>query len=110
MRTNKACPLYTGGDGEPGAPEQDSSLTAADIKPVIDDSITETDRSMDLDDTDELVNVEGTKIKLSSKVMKVSMLPLSRVHSFHCISETLCTVSSLEKGKMVGFVNIEGKK
>ncbi|XP_018009322.1 transcription initiation factor TFIID subunit 1 [Hyalella azteca] len=87
MRTNKACPLYTGPGGGgadgvsvigstgnsmmdslPGA----SNYGDSDVKKKmsLDDSLDDADRGAGFDDSDELINVDGTKIKLSSKVMK----------------------------------------
>ncbi|KAF7268302.1 hypothetical protein GWI33_018568 [Rhynchophorus ferrugineus] len=58
MRTNKACPLYqnTGGN---------SSTHAS----FLDDPDEDIDKQLNTDDED-LVNVDGTKVKLSSKLLK----------------------------------------
>lgn len=67
MRTNKACPLYTGPDRLPPT----SSQTSSNQGPA-EDPEDDYDRDMYDDEVDEedLVNVEGTKVKLSSKLLK----------------------------------------
>lgn len=63
MRTNKACPLYAGGGPMPGT---SSSAVLTDQEEE-----EETAMRLDLPDDEELINVDGTKIKLSGKVIKV---------------------------------------
>lgn len=58
MRTNKACPLYTGTVPQP-------SLTVA----LTEEQEEEIERELNADDED-LVNVDGTKVKLSGKLLK----------------------------------------
>lgn len=58
MRTNKACPLYTGTVPTP-------SLTVA----MTEEQEEEIEKELNADDED-LVNVEGTKLKLSGKLLK----------------------------------------
>lgn len=58
MRTNKACPLYTGTIPTP-------SLTVA----MTEEQEEEIERELNADDED-LVNVDGTKVKLSGKLLK----------------------------------------
>lgn len=58
MRTNKACPLYTGTVPQP-------SLTVA----MTEEQEEEIEKELNADDED-LVNVDGTKVKLSSKLLK----------------------------------------
>lgn len=58
MRTNKACPLYTGTVPAP-------SLTVA----MTEEQEEEIEKELNADDED-LVNVEGTKLKLSGKLLK----------------------------------------
>ncbi|KAF0298206.1 Transcription initiation factor TFIID subunit 1 [Amphibalanus amphitrite] len=60
MRTNKACPLYQGSSGP--QPSSNVSLTEQDDE---EDSV-----RLDVPDDEELINVDGTKIKLSGKVIK----------------------------------------
>lgn len=65
MRTNKACALYTGPDRI--APS--SSQTSTDRN--VDDQEEDFEREMYEDeDEEDLVNVEGTKVKLNSKLLK----------------------------------------
>ena len=91
MRTNKACPLYTGPGGAGAStdnappPVPASAVLAGTIYDTssahsqgqdaggkkLDDSLDDGDKSLGLDESEELINVDGTKIKLSSKVMKV---------------------------------------
>ena len=61
MRTNKACPLYQG----PGGPQPSSSGS------LVEQEEDEGSCRLDVPDDEELINVEGTKIKLSGKVIKV---------------------------------------
>lgn len=58
MRTNKACPLYTGTIPTP-------SLTVA----LTEEQEEEIEKELNCDDED-LVNVDGTKVKLSGKLLK----------------------------------------
>lgn len=58
MRTNKACPLYTGTIPAP-------SLTVA----MTEEQEEEIEKELNADDED-LVNVDGTKVKLSGKLLK----------------------------------------
>lgn len=58
MRTNKACPLYTGTIPQP-------SLTVA----LTEEQEEEIERELN-DDDEDLVNVDGTKVKLSGKLLK----------------------------------------
>ncbi|XP_058465400.1 transcription initiation factor TFIID subunit 1 isoform X2 [Malaya genurostris] len=58
MRTNKACPLYTGTIPTP-------SLTVA----MTEEQEEEIEKELNADDED-LVNVDGTKVKLSGKLLK----------------------------------------
>lgn len=58
MRTNKACPLYTGTVPAP-------SLTVA----MTEEQEEEIEKELNADDED-LVNVDGTKVKLSGKLLK----------------------------------------
>lgn len=58
MRTNKACPLYTGALPTP-------SLTVA----LTEEQEEEIEKELNADDED-LVNVDGTKVKLSGKLLK----------------------------------------
>ncbi|XP_030373648.1 transcription initiation factor TFIID subunit 1 isoform X4 [Scaptodrosophila lebanonensis] len=59
MRTNKACPLYTG---------MQSSLSQSNPS-LADDMDEQSEKELNMDD-DDLVNVDGTKVTLSSKVLK----------------------------------------
>lgn len=68
MRTNKACPLY-----------QNSIATAPVNVAMTEEQEEEIEKQLNTDDQD-LVNVDGTKVKLSSKLIKVgndfsSLLP-----------------------------------
>lgn len=63
MRTNKACPLYSS-SGLGGTPSLNVALTEEQEEE-------EYERQFSADDQD-LVNVEGTKLKLSGKFIKVS--------------------------------------
>lgn len=58
MRTNKACPLYTGTIPQPSVPV---ALTEEQEE--------EMERDINIDDED-LVNVDGIKVKLSGKILK----------------------------------------
>lgn len=58
MRTNKACPLYTGTVPQP-------SLTVA----MTEEQEEDLEKALNADDED-LVNVDGTKVKLSGKLLK----------------------------------------
>jgi len=60
MRTNKACPLY-----------QNSIATAPVNVAMTEEQEEEIEKQLNTDDQD-LVNVDGTKVKLSSKLIKVS--------------------------------------
>lgn len=60
MRTNKACPLY-----------QNSITTAPVNVAMTEEQEEEIEKQLNTDDQD-LVNVDGTKVKLSSKLIKVS--------------------------------------
>ncbi|XP_017474029.1 PREDICTED: transcription initiation factor TFIID subunit 1 isoform X2 [Rhagoletis zephyria] len=59
MRTNKACPLYTGLQGP-------SNSTSAAVSEEQEEEI---DKEVNCED-DDLVNVDGTKVTLSSKLLK----------------------------------------
>lgn len=59
MRTNKACPLYT------GAQIQSTSMNIA----TSEDAEEEIEKEIECEE-DDLVNVDGTKVTLSSKVLK----------------------------------------
>lgn len=61
MRTNKACPLYTGTQGPPTSSSMNSSM--------MDEPEDEPEREINCEE-DDLVNVEGTKVTLSSKILK----------------------------------------
>lgn len=61
MRTNKACPMYSSIPGP--MPQPVSISTSEEHEEPVKHSV--------IEEPDELVNVDGTKIKLSSKVMKV---------------------------------------
>lgn len=60
MRTNKACPLY-----------QNSIATAPVNVAMTEEQEEEIEKQLNTDDQD-LVNVDGTKVKLSSKLIKVN--------------------------------------
>lgn len=69
MRTNKACPLY-----------QNSMATNNPVNVAMtEEQEEEIEKSLDTDDQ-ELVNVEGTKVKLSSKLIKVRILYFSGIN------------------------------
>lgn len=59
MRTNKACPLYTGTPGP--SPSVNVALTEEQEEEI--------EKELNADDED-LVNVDGTKVKLSGKLLK----------------------------------------
>ncbi|XP_017847616.1 transcription initiation factor TFIID subunit 1 isoform X2 [Drosophila busckii] len=59
MRTNKACPLYTG---------MQSSLSQSNPS-LADEMDEQSEKELNIDD-DDLVNVDGTKVTLSSKILK----------------------------------------
>ncbi|XP_013119085.1 transcription initiation factor TFIID subunit 1 isoform X2 [Stomoxys calcitrans] len=61
MRTNKACPLYTGTQGPPNSSSMNSS--------AMDEPEEEPEREVNCDE-DESVHVDGTKVTLSSKILK----------------------------------------
>ena len=60
MRTNKACPLY-----QPSAPAPPVNVA------MTEEQEEEIEKQLNADDED-LVNVDGTKVKLSGKLLKVS--------------------------------------
>lgn len=62
MRTNKACPLY-----------QNSITTAPVNVAMTEEQEEEIEKQLNTDDQD-LVNVDGTKVKLSSKLIKVNWI------------------------------------
>lgn len=62
MRTNKACPLY-----------QNSITTAPVNVAMTEEQEEEIEKQLNTDDQD-LVNVDGTKVKLSSKLIKVNVV------------------------------------
>jgi len=64
MRTNKACPNYSG-----LMSSQSSNVAMTDDQ----EEEIEKHNIMSTEDDDELVNIEGTKVKLSSKLIKVSL-------------------------------------
>lgn len=59
MRTNKACPMYSGSD-----------KTVPTSVALTEEQEEEFDKQLNTEDED-LINVEGTKVKLSSKLLKV---------------------------------------
>jgi hypothetical protein len=59
MRTNKACPLY-----QPSAPAPPVNVA------MTEEQEEEIEKQLNADDED-LVNVDGTKVKLSGKLLKV---------------------------------------
>ena len=63
MRTNKACPLYTGTQGPPTS----SSNMSMTEEPEEEPEREEREKNVEEDD---LVNVDGTKVTLSSKLLK----------------------------------------
>lgn len=62
MRTNKACPLY-----------QNSGSNAPMNVAMTEEQEEEIEKQLNTDDED-LVNIDGTKVKLSSKLLKVCYL------------------------------------
>ena len=60
MRTNKACPMYAGNTGQ----QQPVSVALTEEQE-------EEMEKVGIEESEELINVDGTKITLSSKVMKV---------------------------------------
>ncbi|KAM7364185.1 TATA-box binding protein associated factor 1 isoform 2-T2 [Cochliomyia hominivorax] len=64
MRTNKACPLYTGTQGPPT-----SSMNASIAEEPEEEPERESEREKNVEE-DDLVNVDGTKVTLSSKLLK----------------------------------------
>ena len=60
MRTNKACPLY-----QPSAPAPPVNVA------MTEEQEEEIEKQLNADDED-LVNVDGTKVKLSGKLLKVT--------------------------------------
>lgn len=69
MRTNKACPLY-----------QNSIATAPVNVAMTEEQEEEIEKQLNTDDQD-LVNVDGTKVKLSSKLIKVNWNLISQIQS-----------------------------
>jgi transcription initiation factor TFIID subunit 1 len=61
MRTNKACPQY---QATAPAPPVNVALTEEQEEEI--------EKQLNTDDDEGLVNVDGTKVKLSSKLFKVS--------------------------------------
>ncbi|XP_076037164.1 transcription initiation factor TFIID subunit 1-like [Oratosquilla oratoria] len=59
MRTNKACPMYAG-----------ATATTAPISVAMTEEQEEEMERVGIEESEELINVDGTKIKLSSKVIK----------------------------------------
>lgn len=74
MRTNKACPLYQGSTPNP-------PLNVA----MTEEQEEEIEKQLNADDED-LVNVDGTKVKLSSKLLKVKISFIS-LHTGMCFIE-----------------------
>jgi transcription initiation factor TFIID subunit 1 len=68
MRTNKACPLYT---GTIPTPSVQVSLTEEQEEQI--------EKELNAEDEEDLVNVEGTKVKLSGKLLKVSVLVILQI-------------------------------
>lgn len=68
MRTNKSCPLYNSSSGNIGPPST-SNLA------MTDEHEDEIEKTINTEDQD-LVNVDGTKVKLASKLIKVSLSDL----------------------------------
>jgi hypothetical protein len=66
MRTNKACPLY-----QPSAPAPPVNVA------LTEEQEEEIEKQLNADDED-LVNVDGTKVKLSGKLLKV--LTIAMLH------------------------------
>lgn len=67
MRTNKACPMY---QPAPPAPPVNVAMTEEQEEEI--------EKQLNAEDED-LVNVDGTKVKLSGKLLKVSILRLDCV-------------------------------
>ncbi|XP_037823798.1 transcription initiation factor TFIID subunit 1 isoform X1 [Lucilia sericata] len=66
MRTNKACPLYTGTQGPPS-----SSMNVSMAEEPEEEPEREEERRVEKNvEEDDLVNVDGTKVTLSSKLLK----------------------------------------
>lgn len=65
MRTNKACPLYTGTQGPPTSSMNVSIAEEPEEEPERE----EREREKNIEE-DDLVNVDGTKVTLSSKLLK----------------------------------------
>merc|ERR1712079_773886 len=61
MRTNKACPKFTGEEGEDILDNMNVAMTLEDQEKM--------ERKID-ESSEELVNVEGTKVKFSEKVIR----------------------------------------
>lgn len=72
MRTNKACPLY-----------QNSITTAPVNVAMTEEQEEEIEKQLNTDDQD-LVNVDGTKVKLSSKLIKVTSF-----HTFYYLIKSV---------------------
>lgn len=75
MRTNKACPLY-----QPSAPAPPVNVA------MTEEQEEEIEKQLNADDED-LVNVDGTKVKLSGKLLKVLtnaflQIKVNRIPSF----------------------------
>lgn len=60
MRTNKACPMYAG-----------NTSSTQPINVALTEEQEEEMEKGGIEESEELINVDGTKIKLSSKVIKV---------------------------------------
>jgi hypothetical protein len=73
MRTNKACPLY-----QPSAPAPPVNVA------LTEEQEEEIEKQLNADDED-LVNVDGTKVKLSGKLLKVLNIAMLQI----IIHETL---------------------
>ena len=63
MRTNKACPMYAG-----------NTSSTQPINVALTEEQEEEMEKGGIEESEELINVDGTKIKLSSKVIKVKNL------------------------------------
>lgn len=61
MRTNKACPMYAG-----------NTSSTQPINVALTEEQEEEMEKGGIEESEELINVDGTKIKLSSKVIKVT--------------------------------------
>lgn len=75
FRTNKACPLY-----------QNSGSSAPLNVAMTEEQEEEIERQLNTDDED-LVNVDGTKVKLSGKLLKVSSFKAKEA----CYKQLFCT-------------------